>query len=64
VGVWFGDELDPISKKEWGFILLRLMNIGRGVKGRKNRDNNGKSGNTPGQGRQVSEGLGRDYSFL
>ena len=23
--IWFMDELDPISIKEWGFLILNLM---------------------------------------
>jgi len=31
-----GDEFrPPFLKREWGFVLLRLMSIGRGLKRRK-----------------------------
>ena len=29
-----GLDIDPISKKEWGFVLLLLTSIGSGLKGR------------------------------
>jgi len=35
-------NLDPVSEKGWGFVSLRLMSIGRGLRGRENGDEQGR----------------------
>jgi hypothetical protein len=40
VGIWFGDEFNPISGKGNGVFYSVLMSIGRGLKRREKRYNN------------------------